>query len=182
MANDECRPTVPRPSDYNDIAGAHHAGRLVMQRIFVAGVVSLIVFGLSWPAAAQEAPPAKEKAPSPFEEGKSDDVVAKRPVGHLIELAEPLKADSSVEERLEAKASFQDEEATLLSFTDALEKALDTPVVLSNKKLEEAAINLETPISYRLKNVKVQTALNVILPELGLTYVLHDNVIQITTP
>src|SRR6476620_2129288 len=129
-----------------------------MQRILLASLVSLSLLGLSWPVAAQETPPAKEKAPSPFEEGKSDDVVAKHQAGHLIELAEPLKADSSVEERLEAKASFQAEESTLKSFTEALEKALDTPVVLSIKKLEEAAINLETPLSYKLKNVKVQTA------------------------
>jgi hypothetical protein len=76
---------------------------------------------------------------------------ATKPAKHRIELAEPLAVDKSLEERLEAKGSFQAEEATLKSFAAALEGTLDTSVVLMTKKLEEAAINTDTPLSYKLK-------------------------------
>ncbi len=132
-------------------------------------------------AAGQEDAPAKP-AVDPFDAGKKDGAAPRQPAGHRIELMEPLDPAQSLEERLEAKASFQAEEATLRSFADALEKALDTSVVLATKKLEEAAINTDTPITYKLKNVRLQTGLKLILGQLGLAYVLHDNVLMITTP
>jgi general secretion pathway protein D len=153
-----------------------------MQKVLVASLVSLSVLVFSWQGAAQEAPPAKEKAASPFENPKEVEDAPRTPAKHQIELAEPLAADKTLEERLETKASFHAEEAPLKSFAEALEAALDTSVVLATKKLEEAAINTETPVTYKLKNVRIKTALKVILGDLGLAYVTEDNVLIITTP
>ncbi|MGI8979312.1 MAG: hypothetical protein ACR2FY_08810 [Pirellulaceae bacterium] len=157
-----------------------------MRRMHLLGLI--LIGGLSFAplAAAQEDPPAKpalKPVVDPFD-GKVNEAEAatRQPAGHRIELLEPLDPAQSLEERLEAKASLQAEEATLRSFADALEKALDTSVVLATKKLEEAAINTDTPITYRLKNVRLQTGLKLILGQLGLAYVLHDNVLMITTP
>ena len=152
-----------------------------MQKIFVANLVLLSSFVLSVPTAAQDTPPAKEKAASPFEDAKKAEGPPRVPAKHQIKFAEPLE-DKTLEERLEAKGSYQAEEATLKSFAEALETALDTSVVLATKKLEEAAINTETPVTYKLKNVRIKTALKVILGECGLTYVIEDNVLLITTP
>ena len=152
-----------------------------MRRLHLLGLI--LIGGLVFAplAAAQEDAPAKP-AVDPFDAGNKTGNVPRQPAGHRIELAEPLDPAQSLEERLEAKASFQAEEATLRSFADALEKALDTSVVLATKKLEEAAINTDTPITYRLRNVRLQTGLKLILGQLGLAYVLHDNVLMITTP
>lgn len=135
----------------------------------------------------QEIPATKDKKDqdaSPFDETPAK-VVARgeaRRSPHQIELSEPLDTTQTLEERLTAKATMQADEATVKSFAEALGTALDTSVVLATKKLEEAAINLETPMTYKLRNVRLQTGLKLILGELGLTYVTRDDVIVITTP
>lgn len=152
-----------------------------MRRLHLLGLILIGGMVFAPLAVAQEDAPAKP-AVDPFDAGKKDGAAPRQPAGHRIELMEPLDPTQSLEERLEAKASLQAEEATLRSFADALEKALDTSVVLAVKKLEEAAINTDTPITCKLKNVRLQTGLKLILGELGLAYVLHDNVLMITTP
>jgi hypothetical protein len=54
--------------------------------------------------------------------------------------------------------------------------------VLSTKKLEEAAINLETPVTVNFKQISLRAGLRNMLGELGLTYLIKDEVMQITTP
>lgn len=109
-------------------------------------------------------------------------VSATKPAKHQIELIQPLVAGKTLDELLEAKGSFQAEEATLKGFAAALETALDTSVVLKTTKLEEVAIDTDMPLTYKLKNVRVQTALKLILGDAGLAYVLEDDVLLITTP
>lgn len=101
---------------------------------------------------------------------------------HEITLAKPLDGEKSIEDRLDAKASFHAEHAGLKDLPGALEKVLDTPVLLKSKKMEEAAISPDTPLSYRLKGVKVRTGLRLILEDVGLTYFINDAVIVLTTP
>ncbi len=56
------------------------------------------------------------------------------------------------------------------------------PVLLEVKKLEEAAINTETPVSFDVKGISLKSGLRLMLRDLGLTYVVEDEVLQITTP
>jgi hypothetical protein len=58
----------------------------------------------------------------------------------------------------------------------------EIPIVLNVKKLEEAGINVDTPITQRLKGITLRSALRLVLGELELTYVIKDEVMQITTP
>ena len=152
-----------------------------MRRLHLLGWALIGGMGLAQFATAQEAPAAKPAA-SPFADVKKDGEAPRQPAGHEIELAEPLAADQTLEERLEARAYFKADEATLKSFAEALVVALNAPVVLSSKKLEEAAINLDTPMTYRLHDARVRTALRLILSNVGLTYVIYDDVLVITTP
>lgn len=149
-----------------------------MRRNLVLGFVLLGVFGLGRPLTAQDDP--AKPAVNPFE-GKAEKR-AERSAGHIIKLAQPIDSGATLEDRLQTKGTFEANEVPLKDLVDALGIALDTSVVLAVKKLEEAAINTETPVVYKLKNVKVQTALRLILNELGLTYVTFDDVIMITTP
>jgi hypothetical protein len=135
-----------------------------MRKVQFFGLGLVAAFALAALATAQEEKPA----------GTSDS----RP---SIKLAQPLTDAMTLDERLAAKATFHGTGSSIKSFAEELEGALDTSVVLAVKKLEEAAIHLETPLSFNLRNVKVQTALRLILDEHGLTFVTHDNVIVITT-
>ena len=130
-------------------------------------------------AMGQDDPPAKP-VPNAFDlPAKAE---PRENAGPVIKLAQPLGPEATLEERLQARGTFQADEVPLKEFADALAAALDTSVVLAVKKLEEAAVNTETPVVCKLKNVKVQTALRLILGELELTFVTHDDVIMITTP
>ncbi len=56
------------------------------------------------------------------------------------------------------------------------------PIVLSQKKLEEASVSMDTPVTKTLRGVTLRSALRLILKDLELTYVIRDEVLQITTP
>jgi hypothetical protein len=56
------------------------------------------------------------------------------------------------------------------------------PIVLSKKKLEEASVTPDTPVTLTLRGVTLRSVLRLILKEQELTYVLRDEVLQITTP
>lgn len=135
-----------------------------MRKIILMSFMGLWVFGISWPAAAQEAAPALAHS------------------GHSIKVIDPIDVAKPLEERLEGRATFQAKEATLQSFAEELAKALDSSVILATKMLEDAAISPQTPMTYNLRKVRLRTGLEHILSEMGLTYFIRDDVLQITTP
>jgi len=56
------------------------------------------------------------------------------------------------------------------------------PIVLNTKTLNDAGINPDTPVTKNLKGITLRSALRLMLKELDLTYVVRDEVLQITTP
>ena len=56
------------------------------------------------------------------------------------------------------------------------------PIQLASKKLEEAAVPLDTPVTRTLRGISLRSILKVILDDLELTYVIRDSVLLITTP
>lgn len=101
---------------------------------------------------------------------------------HTIKLVEPADPTKPLEERLQARATFHAKDAPLQDFAEELGKALDHPVILATKQFEEAGISLQTPMTYNLRNVRMRTGMGLILSEVGLNYVIKDDVLVITTP
>jgi hypothetical protein len=60
--------------------------------------------------------------------------------------------------------------------------ALSTPIVLDARRLEEAGISVDTPITHKGADGPVRVQLELLLDQLDLAYVVHDEVLQITTP
>ncbi len=158
--------------------------------VLCAGVMILFVAGNLFRAGAQDETTEKTKpkvrAVDPFS-GESPKAEAKETASHAggkheITLNEPIADGTTLEQRLEAKVTLVAREAPLGDLVEVLSTALDGPVVLSRVKLEEAAINLETPVTYRLRNVSLKSGLRHVLGQLGLTYVIKDDAIVITTP
>ena len=48
--------------------------------------------------------------------------------------------------------------------------------------LDAAGVKYDTPITLKVKSVTVRTVLKMVLRDLGLTYVIKDEMIQVTTP
>jgi hypothetical protein len=56
------------------------------------------------------------------------------------------------------------------------------PIVIDTKALEDFGIDTGTPITRTLKGISLRSALRLMLNELELTYIIKDEVLQITTP
>lgn len=110
-----------------------------------------------------------------------------------IELTGPLAHSKSLEERLEVRGAFETDRASVSSFAAALEETLGFSVMLVlqttppkgfaalSEKQRGRAFNPRTQLSFNLKNVRLRTALQLILEEQGLTYVIDEEVLLIAT-
>lgn len=63
-----------------------------------------------------------------------------------------------------------------------LEKATGQPIVLDKQILQEAGVSYETPVNLKLPTASTRTILRRILAEVGLTYIIKDAAIVVTTP
>ncbi|HEX5033759.1 MAG TPA: hypothetical protein VFW62_04710, partial [bacterium] len=83
---------------------------------------------------------------------------------------------------LDADVDLEYPETPLKDVIDDLKDKYQIPIVLATKKLEEAAISLETPVTVNLRQISLRAGLRNMLGDLGLTYLIKDEVMQITTP
>jgi len=60
------------------------------------------------------------------------------------------------------------------------ESAFDVPIVINNRQMEIANVTSDEPITLRLPTVSFRSALNLILKPLNLTFVVRNEVLQIT--
>ena len=91
-------------------------------------------------------------------------------------------AEDRLEAALQQQVSFTFPEEPLKEVIETIKLKTGLPIVIAAKKLEEAAINLETPVTVSLQNLTLESFLRNTLGELGLTFIVKDEVIQITTP
>ncbi|MFK8113794.1 MAG: VWA domain-containing protein [Rubripirellula sp.] len=96
-----------------------------------------------------------------------------------------LVGDNETERKLqlalseETSASFVE-----LPLSDAIQQISEKheiPIVVDSRALEEIGLSAEEPISLTLKNVSLRSFLRLMLRELDLTYMIKDEVMQITT-
>ncbi|MBC7854825.1 MAG: hypothetical protein IAF94_15440 [Pirellulaceae bacterium] len=91
-------------------------------------------------------------------------------------------AEQSILASLDTIGTFNYQQTPFNKLLDDISRRFSIPLVFATKKLEEAAIDMETPITLRIKNVSLRSCLRHLLRELGLTYVIKDGFMQITTP
>ncbi|MFO0887659.1 MAG: hypothetical protein U0790_00785, partial [Isosphaeraceae bacterium] len=88
----------------------------------------------------------------------------------------------AVERKLNEPITLDLEKQPLSEAVSFLQNATGLNVVVDPKAMLETGINENTPISMRLKDVKLKTALKLMLAPLGLTYQTDDEVLVITSP
>jgi hypothetical protein len=107
--------------------------------------------------------------------------------------SDPFKPDSPPEKTI--FASVLEEKLNQITALDPVETPLKDlvatiydlhgrfPILLNTKKLDEAGVSIDTPITKRVAGLRLSTALDLILDELDLTYVVvRDELVLITTP
>jgi hypothetical protein len=73
-------------------------------------------------------------------------------------------------------------DSPLESAIDYLQTLTGLPIVVDKTTLEEAGVTYQTPVTLNLKGVTVRTALRKMLGDVGLTYIVKDEVVEIMTP
>ncbi|NNE00013.1 MAG: hypothetical protein HKN47_22060 [Pirellulaceae bacterium] len=130
----------------------------------------------------------------PFGGGKSVPTrrpAARRPVANAAATpkaqvnAQAQAPVSDVEARLQALLS---DETTQTFINTPLNEALETvsrthdiPIVLDRRALEEVGLTPDVPVTLSLKNVSLRSFMRLMLRGLQLTYMIKDEVLQITT-
>ena len=104
-------------------------------------------------------------------------VVPEKPVGGNAAGQEP-----KLQELLNKRIDIDVVEMPLKDVVAYLQHETGIQFVLSMKKLEEASVSPDTPVTRSLRRVRVSTLLDVVLKELELTYVERDDLLVITTP
>jgi hypothetical protein len=96
---------------------------------------------------------------------------------------EPVQnAERRIRAALERPIEFGFEDLPLKDVALNLAESLKIPILLSIKKLEEASISPDTPVTFHTPLIPARTALDKLLKTAGLDFVIRDEVLQITTP
>ncbi len=94
---------------------------------------------------------------------------------------EKLTAEEMIEKTLEQKTTFEFEETSLKDVAVYLAELHDITIKLDLRALHDEGLDPELPITCGLQMVKLRSALNLMLHDLDLTYVVDNEVLEITT-
>lgn len=111
-----------------------------------------------------------------------EDLTIRRLKYKAVDLGKQGGAEQRIYQELGKNTTIDVVEMPLKDVVLYLTETHNIPIVLSLKKLEEASVSSDTPITKSLRGITLRSALRLILKELELTYVVRDEVMQITTP
>jgi hypothetical protein len=97
--------------------------------------------------------------------------------------ADESAATTKIREELKKPTTFEFSETPLKDIVAFLKKLHDINIEFDRKALDDVQINPdETLITRQLKGVSLRSALNLVLEQLDLTYVIENEVLLVTTP
>src|SRR5262245_7757509 len=97
-------------------------------------------------------------------------------------VANAALGQSSLQEKLNQRIDLDVVEMPLRDVFELLRRDTGLQFLLQMKKLEEASVSSDTPITKNLNQVRLATLLDLMLADLELTYIEKDGLILITTP
>jgi type II secretory pathway component GspD/PulD (secretin) len=87
-----------------------------------------------------------------------------------------------IEHRLSAMVTLNFTDTPLKSVIDDLRAWQGINIYVDNNALEEDGISLDKPVTVKLEQIPMKSALNLLLQSAHLTWTVRDDVLQITTP
>jgi len=91
------------------------------------------------------------------------------------------KAETAMEAQLDEPTELNIIDMTLKETMAAITDLHNVPIIFDEKALADAGIPTDTRIHRQLSNITLRSALNIILEPHGLTYVIEDEVMKVTT-
>ncbi|MCE9528582.1 MAG: hypothetical protein K8R36_21265 [Planctomycetales bacterium] len=96
-----------------------------------------------------------------------------------------VERDTSAADRIEAalteRVSFTFSEEPLKDAIDAIQQRTGLPIVVATKKLEEAAIHLDSPVNLSMREVALESFFRHLLEEREMAILIRDEALVITT-
>jgi len=94
----------------------------------------------------------------------------------------PGSAEQHILSELNKTTNLDVVEMPLKDVVNYLAELHNIPIVLATKKLDEIGLRPDIPVTKTLRGVTLRSALRLLLKDLELSYLIQDEVIQITTP
>lgn len=91
-------------------------------------------------------------------------------------------SDKAIHDALAKPIDLEFSDTPLKEVAKVIAEKAKINVLLATKKLEDAAIDLDTPVTTSLRGISLRSALKLLLSDLGLTYVIRDECLLISTP
>ena len=102
--------------------------------------------------------------------------------GPTIAFSQRGPADKKIEESLNSPTTFEFVETPLNKVAEYLAARHHIKVELDKTAMADVGIALDTPVTKNLKGISLRSALQLMLSELKLTYIIQDGELLITTP
>ena len=90
--------------------------------------------------------------------------------------------EAKIRQELKATTSVEFSLTPLSDVVDYLKDLHGIEIQLDRKSLDDAGVPSDVLVTRKLKNVSLRSALRLILESLDLTYLIHDEVLLVTTP
>jgi type II secretory pathway component GspD/PulD (secretin) len=89
--------------------------------------------------------------------------------------------ERQIENRLQTPVSVEFKDSPGYQVIQDLRDSTGINIVIDKPALEEEGISLDRPVSMKLDNIALKSALNLLLHQMRLTYIVKDEVLQVTT-
>jgi type II secretory pathway component GspD/PulD (secretin) len=109
------------------------------------------------------------------------EISRKRPALNQISLKHRGEKERDIERRLSTPVNLNFNDVPLKTVIDDLRAYQGINIYVDEPALGEEGVSLERPVSIKLEQVSLKSALNLLLHGVHLTYVIQDEVLQITT-
>jgi type II secretory pathway component GspD/PulD (secretin) len=90
-------------------------------------------------------------------------------------------SEKEIERKLTTPITLSFQDAPLATVIDDLRTVHNVNIVVDTQAMQEDGISLDSPVSIKLMEVSLRSALNLILHQCRLTWIIKDEVLQITT-
>jgi type II secretory pathway component GspD/PulD (secretin)/tetratricopeptide (TPR) repeat protein len=127
-----------------------------------------------------EGPPGIVRDPLVYNKERWDRA-GKRKVQTSFMTGKMTDKEKEIQRRLSSPVTLNFEGAKLQQVIDDLRDVQGINIVPDMPALQEAGVSLDSPVSIKLEQVSLKSALNLILHQVKLTHVIKDEVLQITT-
>jgi hypothetical protein len=98
-----------------------------------------------------------------------------------IELVGDNETERRIQTSLNDEVSFNFVELPLSDAVRQISEDREIPIVVDSRALEEIGLSAEEPVTMQIKNVSLRSFMRLMLRDLDLTYMIKDEVMQITT-